>query len=130
MRAVTAATIHLALRNGVRIRFVCLGTRLLVAIKTDFGLRNHRQHRIARSMTHMTVGAGNSVVIVTATVPCKTRIALVAVYALLILLFYRCNTAIAEFNRWWALGATTDSCGMIAARTVAGLALQLAVTKR
>ena len=130
VRAVTAAAIHLALRNGVRIRFMCLGARLLVAIETHFGLRNRRQDRIARSMTHMTVGTGDSVFIVTTAMPCKTRIVLMAVDALLILHFYRRNAAIAKLNQRRALGTTTDSCGMIATRTVAGLALQLAVTER
>jgi hypothetical protein len=109
---------------------MCLGTRLLMAIETHFGLRNRCQDRITRSMTDMTVGAGDRVFIVTAAMPRKTRIVLMAVNALLILLFYRCSAAIAELNRRRALGATTDSCGMLAARTVAGLALQLAVTER
>jgi hypothetical protein len=109
---------------------MCLGARLLVAIETHFGLRNRRQDRIGRSMTHMTVGAGDRIFIVTTAMPCKTRIVLMAVYALLILHFYRRNAAIAKLNRRRALGATTDSCGMLAAWAVAGLALELAVTKR
>ena len=98
VRAVTAAAIHLALRNGVRIRFMCLGARLLVAIETHFGLRSRCQDRVARSMTHMTVSAGDSVFIVTTAMPCKTRIVLMTVYALLILLCYRCNAAIAKLK--------------------------------
>jgi len=130
MIAVTATAIHLALTYWVSVGLQRLRSLLLVTIETDFRLCCSHQNRILRRMARVAVGAGDFVDVVVVAVPAKARIRGVAIHAEAVPGVDRCGRALAENGaRSGTLLAAANSPGVIAGRTVAGFALQLAVTE-
>ena len=87
MRAVTTGAFHLALANWMRVGFHGLRSLLLVALEANFGLCRYGQHRVALGVHRVAVGAGDSIVIMRAAVPCKAGVAQVALDTIRILIF-------------------------------------------
>jgi len=131
MIAMTAAAIHLALTYWVSVGLQGLRSLLLVTIETDLRLRRSYQNRILRRMARVAVGAGNLVDVMIVAVPAKARIRSVAIHAEAVPGVDRCGRTLSEDGaRSGALLTAAYSPGVIAGRSMAGLALQLAVSER
>ena len=81
MRAVTAATVHLAFEERMRERLQGLAALYLMAVVADFGLCRGFQHRVTRRMADVAVGTSNFIVVVRSAVPAETHIGIVAIEA-------------------------------------------------
>jgi len=131
MITVTAAAVHFALAYGVGVRLQRLRSLLLVAVETDLRLCRSHQNRILRRMARMAIGAGNFVDVVVVAVPAKARICCVTIHAESVLGVDRCRRVLAEDSAGsGAFLAAAYPPGMIPGWSVAGFALQLAVTER
>ncbi len=131
MCAMAATAVHFALPNRVGIRFEYLRALLLVAIEANLRLRRRHQDGIGRSVTGMAIGAGDVIHIMIIAMPAEAGVTVVATDARTILVVYRRRRARSEIDRnWWALLAASNPASMIATGSMAGLALQLAVTER
>ena len=130
VRIVAAAAVHLSLPHRVCIRLHGLRALLLVAVETDLGLRCRTQYRVAFDVTIVAVGAGDSVVVVSAAVPGETGIGQMAVDAVGVLLGNRRARVGAETYHWRSFLAAPYAPRVITTRSVAGFALQLTVTER
>ena len=127
--AVTAAAVHLALPHRVRERFHRLRTLFLVAIKADLCLRRGHQHRVGRGMAAVTVGTGDLFHIMRTAVPGKAQIILVTCGTELVLFKDGQHAAGSKSRYGRALLTAPHPPRMLAARSMAGLTLQLAVTE-
>ena len=131
MIAVTAAAVHFALAYGVCVRLQRLCSLLLVAVETDLRLCRSHENRILRRMARMAIGAGNFVDVVVVAVPAKAGICCVTIHAESVLGVDRCRRVLAEDSAGsGAFLAAAHASGMIAGWSVAGFALQLAMTER
>ena len=81
-------------------------------------------------MDNMAIGTGNFIVIMWAAVPPETNVIAVTIEAHVVLhqnirFFVR-----SKFDDWWPFLSASDSRGVLTARSMTGLALQLSVAKR
>ena len=129
VRVVAATAIHLALPHWMGIRLHGLRSLLLVAIETNFRLGGGCQHRIAFGMACVAIGTGDCIVVMRAAVPGKAGIVLVTIRTVRVLLGDRSGSAGSKHYDGRPFLTTPNTTCMIAAGSVAGLALQLAVTK-
>jgi hypothetical protein len=112
--AMTAAAVHLALPDRVRIRLESLCALLLVAFEAHFGLCRCHQDRIGRSVTRMAIGAGDVIHVVVVAVPAKTRIGCMTIQAKAILHIDGRAAALAKNCAWRrSLLATTNASRVI-----------------
>ena len=129
VRVVAATAIHLALSHGMRVGLHRLRTLLLVTIETDFRLTIRCQHRVALRVAGVAIGAGDGVVVMRTAVPGKASVVLVAVRTVSVLLGDRCGRIRSEHYNRRSFLAAADTTGVVTTGSVAGLALQLTVTK-
>ena len=126
----TATAIHFALTNRVRVGFQGLGTLLLVAFETHFGLRGGRQHRVIRRMAGVAICARYLIDVVVVAVPAETRIRCMAIDALGILGVDRSRRVLPENStRSGPFLTAANSACMVARGAMTGFALQLSVPK-
>ena len=130
VRAVATTAIHFSLLDRMRVRFKGLAALLLVAIETNVRLGRGKHHRVFCRVDGMAVGAGHVVVVMAAAVPAEPGICLVAVHAESVLLRDRRCSIRSEIYGRRSFLATSHASGVIARRTMAGLALQLSMAKR
>ena len=98
--AMTAAAVHLALPDRVRIRLERLCALLLVAFEAHFGLCRCHQHRIGRSVTRMAIGTRNVIHVVVVAMPAEARIRCMTIEAKAILHVDRRAAALAKNCAW------------------------------
>ncbi len=130
VRAVTTTATHLAFEERMGKRLQRLIALHLMAAVANLGLRRCPQNGVTRLMTDMTVGAGYFVIAMRPTVPSKSNIGIVAVQAHVIL---QADTGFcigSKFDDGRPLLPAPHSGRVCSARSVTGLALQLAVTER
>jgi hypothetical protein len=130
MRVVTAAASHFSLPYRVCKRLHCLRALLLMTVEADFGLCRRYQYRISRRMTTVTIGASNFFHVVCTTVPTDSEVVLVTGRTELVLLKNGQHAVGRKCCNRRPLLATPNPTGMLTARAMACLALQLAVTER
>lgn len=130
MRAVTAAAIHLSFEERMRKCFQCFAALQLMAIEADVRLCRGMHHGISRRMADMTVGTGDLIIIVGSAVPAEADVRIVAIEAVVVLYADLGFPVRTEFDDRRAFLATPDPGRVCSTRSVTGLALQLAATKR
>ncbi len=101
-----------------------------MAIEADIRLCRGMHHGISRRMADMTVGAGDLVVIVGATVPAEADVRIVATKANVVLRAYFGFLMGTEIDNGRTFLAAPDSRCVRSARAVAGLTLQLSLPER
>lgn len=90
MCVMTAAAVHFAFPERMRIGFQCLATLLLVAVETNLWLSGCEHYRVSCRVALMTTGAGDGFEIMLAAMPRRARVGSVAIHALLVLFGDRC----------------------------------------
>lgn len=130
VHVVTAHAVHLSLENRVRKCLARLAALHLMAVEANLGLRRRLRDRVNCFVAAVTIGTGHLVAGVRAGVPAETDVALVAIQACGILFFNRGAGTRAEnnANRRPLLTSAHTPC-VCASRTMAGLALKLAMAK-
>ena len=129
MRTVTAAAVHFALAYWVRVRLHRLRPLLLMAIETDVCLRYGVHHRVTFCVTDVAVRTCDGIVVVCATVPTKSRVALMAFNTIAVLFdYWRCRVW-AEPHYGRSFLAAPYTCRMIPAWTMTRFALKLAMSE-
>ena len=127
MSTVTTTAVHFTLSYRVGIRFHRLRALLLMTIETHVRLGRGMHHRIALRVTDVAVRACDSIVVVCATVPTKSRVALMTFNAIAVLLdHWRCRVW-AEPHYGRSFLAAPYTCRMIPAWTMTRFALKLAM---
>ncbi len=128
MRAVAVAAGHAALRNRVRIRLARSGSLLRMACIADFGLAQTMHDRITGAVTDVTVCTGQLGRRMAFTVPAGISGMATETHAILSPdIGSRAGTETDDGRTFFT---APDPSRMIAARTMACFALQLAVTER
>ena len=130
VRAVTTAATHLAFEERMGKRLQRLIALQLMTAVANLGLRRCPQNGVARLVADMTVGAGDLVIAMRPTMPSKSNIGFMAVQAHVIL---QADTGFcigSKFDDGRPLLPAPHSGRVCSAWSVAGLALQPAVTER
>jgi hypothetical protein len=130
VRVVTIRTGRKPFADRVTERFIRVRALLHVAVVTNLRLRLCSGDRIVCSVDRMTVGTCQVLRFMHAAGPVHCNMSLVTFQAHTISLGYRAGALAAEIGYWRTLIPPTDALGMITARSVAGLALQLPRRKR
>jgi hypothetical protein len=125
--AVASAAVHLPLEERVRERLLGLCALSLVALVADIRLGRRLQYRVARDVHLVAVDAGDFVHRVFAGMPSETDVTGMALEALSVLCLDAGGAGRVEKRRRRSLLATPHSTRVLARRSVASLALQLAV---
>jgi hypothetical protein len=130
VHVVAAHAVHLSFEYRVRESLLRLSALHPMAAETDVGLRRRLPDGIRRRVEVVTVDTSYLVAGVSARVPAETDIALVAGQAHAVLFVDRRSGIRTEPNHGGAFLSAPDTARMRASWSVAGLALQLVVTKR
>jgi hypothetical protein len=128
--AVASAAIHLSFEERMRKCLQCLRALQLMTVVANLGLCRGLQNSISRCMTNVAICTRNFIVVMWAAVPPKTNISAVTIEAHSILhhdirVFLR-----SKFDDRRPFLPTSHSWGVLAARPVTRLALQLAMAER
>lgn len=129
MRAMAAAAAHLALENRVGKCFQRFAAHRLVAVETDFGFCRSLQHLIAGRVADVAVSAGYFVAVMRSAMPAESNVIAVTTHAHGILFVDRCCRVRTEVENRRSFRSASQPRRMLAARSMAGFALQLSFAK-
>ena len=130
VHVMAAGAVHLSFEEWMRKCLARFTALRLVALVADFRLGRDMLDRVPGGMTDMTVGAANLVTRVRPVVPANTHAVLVAFQAHAVCSGYIAARRRVEIRHRRSFLSASDTPGMRITRTVAGLALQLAMTER